>query len=89
MEKLQKDGGSSGNATNGNSNVVSPQRGNQQGGVKDQKQRMTKQMHDSISCIFKLISDTQTSKEGIAKLYDFKVNLAIEERERAVDVAIL
>ncbi|XP_055712026.1 protein mini spindles isoform X3 [Phlebotomus papatasi] len=70
---LKKDGGSSGNPTNGNSNVVSPQRGNQQGGVKDQKQRMTKQMHDSISCIFKLISDTQTSKEGIAKLYDFKL----------------
>uniref|UniRef100_A0A6B2EE03 Putative microtubule-associated protein n=1 Tax=Phlebotomus kandelakii TaxID=1109342 RepID=A0A6B2EE03_9DIPT len=70
---LKKDGGSSGNPTNGNSNLVSPQRGSQQGSVKDQKQRMTKQMHDSISCIFKLISDTQTSKEGIAKLYDFKL----------------
>ncbi|XP_055685524.1 protein mini spindles [Lutzomyia longipalpis] len=73
---LKKDGSSSGNPTNGNSNLVSPQRGSQQqqqGGVKDQKQRMTKQMHDSISCIFKLISDTQTSKEGIAMLYDFKL----------------
>ncbi|GAB0097358.1 protein mini spindles [Sergentomyia squamirostris] len=71
---LKKDGGSSGNPSNGNSNLVSPQRSStQQGSVKDPKQRMTKQMHDSISCIFKLISDTQTSKEGIAKLYDFKV----------------
>ncbi|XP_059619515.1 protein mini spindles isoform X2 [Phlebotomus argentipes] len=70
---LKKDGGSSGNPTNGNSNLVSPQRGSQQGSVKDQKQRLTKQTHDTISCIFKLISDTQTSKEGIAKLYDFKL----------------
>lgn len=40
--------------------------------MKDQSKRLTKQTHETMSYIFKLISDKETSKEGLTKLYQFK-----------------
>lgn len=39
--------------------------------IKDRQ--ISKQTHESMSQIFKLISDKETSKEGVARLYEFKV----------------
>lgn len=40
---------------------------------KDQHKRMSKATHETMSQIFKLISDKETGKEGLARLYQFKV----------------
>lgn len=37
--------------------------------------RMSHQTHDTVSQIFKLISDKDTKQQGLQKLYDFKVSL--------------
>lgn len=36
------------------------------------KDRLTKQIHDQVSSIFKMISDKETSEQGLIKLHEFK-----------------
>lgn len=36
------------------------------------KDRLTKQIHDQVSMIFKMISDKETSEQGLIKLHEFK-----------------
>jgi hypothetical protein len=60
------------NAGNNNNSTPSPQRSNVPS--KDQWQkRSTRDKHEVISNIFKLISEKETEKEGLTKLYDFKI----------------
>lgn len=55
---------------------VSPQR--QQFSAKDiGGKRISHQTHDTVSQIFKLISDKDTKQQGLQKLYDFKVRSCI------------
>ncbi|KRF99998.1 uncharacterized protein Dwil_GK13258, isoform D [Drosophila willistoni] len=64
LKNFQKDGAIVG--TN-----ASPQR--QQGGAKEvASKRISHQTHDTVSQIFKLISDRDTKQQGLQKLYDFK-----------------
>ncbi|XP_055384465.1 protein mini spindles isoform X2 [Condylostylus longicornis] len=62
LKNIQKDGGGSG---------VSPQRSNS--GKDIQAKRFSNQTHETMTQIFKLISDKETSKQGFNKLYEFKV----------------
>lgn len=39
-----------------------------------QQDRMNRVTHDEVSNIFKLLSDKETSKQGLKQLYDFKEN---------------
>lgn len=51
---------------------ISPQR--QQYHSKDvDGKRISHQTHDTVSQIFKLISDKDTKQQGLQKLFDFKV----------------
>ncbi|XP_034486256.1 protein mini spindles isoform X2 [Drosophila innubila] len=64
LKNFQKDGTVSGTG-------VSPQR--QQFTAKDMaSKRISHQTHDTVSQIFKLISDKDTKQQGLQKLYDFK-----------------
>ncbi|KRG01671.1 protein mini spindles isoform X3 [Drosophila mojavensis] len=65
LKNFQKDGTVSGGAG------VSPQR--QQYHSKDvDGKRISHQTHDTVSQIFKLISDKDTKQQGLQKLFDFK-----------------
>ncbi|XP_023178563.2 protein mini spindles isoform X3 [Drosophila hydei] len=65
LKNFQKDGTVSGGAG------VSPQR--QQFPSKDvDGKRISHQTHDTVSQIFKLISDKDTKQQGLQKLFDFK-----------------
>lgn len=37
-----------------------------------QKDRLSKQTHDTVSSIFNMISDKETSQQGLQKLFEFK-----------------
>lgn len=39
------------------------------------KQRISNQAHETMSQIFKLISDKETKQQGLQNLYEFKVSL--------------
>lgn len=66
MQNLQKDNPNAANATSAGHR-------SQPGGAKSSKP-LTLQSHEAISAIFKLISDKETGREGIQKLYEFKVS---------------
>lgn len=40
------------------------------------KQRISNQAHETMSQIFKLISDKETKHQGLLKLYEFKVSVS-------------
>ncbi|XP_037921963.1 protein mini spindles isoform X4 [Hermetia illucens] len=63
LKNLQKD-------ANGGQTSASPQRSLS---AKEQSKKMSNQTQEAMSQIFKLISDKETSKLGLAKLYEFKV----------------
>ncbi|XP_037896089.1 protein mini spindles isoform X3 [Glossina fuscipes] len=63
LKNLQKDG---------NLPSSSPQRSTCSKDVHT-KQRITYQTHETMSQIFKLISDKETKQQGLQKLYDFKM----------------
>lgn len=63
LKNFQKDGNLVGS---------SPQRPNLPA-VRDHSHRLEKSSHETIAHIFKLIADPETAKEGISRLYDFKV----------------
>jgi hypothetical protein len=56
----------------GNNNASSPQRSNLPPKEQWQK-RSIREKHEIVSSIFKLISAKDTEKEGLTKLYDFKI----------------
>lgn len=62
LKNLQKD-------ANGGQTSASPQRSLS---AKEQSKKMSNQTQEAMSQIFKLISDKETSKLGLAKLYEFK-----------------
>lgn len=66
VQNLQKDSPNAANTTGGGQR-------SQPSGAKLSKPLST-QSHEAISAIFKLISDKETGREGIQKLYEFKVS---------------
>lgn len=66
FQNFQKDGTlSGGTGSSGQRQFVAKDMGNK---------RISHQTHDTVSQIFKLISDKDTKQQGLQKLYDFKVS---------------
>lgn len=69
LKNLQKEG---------NLPSSSPQRSASSKDLQTKQQRISNQAHETMSQIFKLISDKETKHQGLQKLYDFKVSLILK-----------
>lgn len=49
----------------------------------------SKQTHEAMSHIFKLIADKDTSQEGIVKLYEFKVDMQSNANQQIIHFLVV